>query len=136
MLERDLWVDFNDADAKDRLSTLLEFATPGARIDVGEIILVADDEGNRAEAYVAGIYPNGVVELVLQGETFVSGEDADDADDALSDYGPADTMPSDAVASPWCAPDCSIISYQTSPRSQAPWYRSASSRRTARERSN
>lgn len=78
MLKRDLWVDFNDADAKDRLSTVLEYATPGARIDVGTTIVVGDDEGNRCSAYVLSVDEDGVVELALDGDSFQNGAQEDD----------------------------------------------------------
>ena len=69
MAPRDLWVDFNDVDDDSRTSSLLRFAAPGSAIEVGEHILIGDDEGNLCEADVVGI-SGEVVELVLDANTF------------------------------------------------------------------
>jgi hypothetical protein len=79
MAIRDLWIDFNDADRQHRVSTLRRFATPGTRIEVGQRVRVADDEGNFCWAEVTSIVDESI-ELVLDPGTFTCAEDPEDCE--------------------------------------------------------
>jgi hypothetical protein len=72
----DLWVDFNELDERNRLSSLIEFISPGVRkLAVGAIIMVGDYEGNRSEAEVIAM-DDEVVEVALRGHSCGSEDDA------------------------------------------------------------
>ncbi|MCU1490833.1 MAG: hypothetical protein JWM85_2238 [Acidimicrobiaceae bacterium] len=69
MADRDLWVDFNDADHQNRISTLLRFADVNRVFEIGESVVVGDDEGNFCHAVVEAIGER-VIDLVLNPATF------------------------------------------------------------------
>jgi hypothetical protein len=76
MERRDLWIDFNDVGPDSRGFSSLGFAEAYANIDVGNPVVVGDDEGNLCDAQVLGIEENGVVTLVVDIGTFRSGTPA------------------------------------------------------------
>ena len=82
MTERDLWVDFNDADRQYRISTLLRFADTPGKLFVGARVLVGDDEGNRCFADVIAI-GDDEIDLVLDPGTFHAAGEPEHAESLL-----------------------------------------------------
>ena len=67
-----LYVDFNSIQSEGRLTTLLQFAVEPYQVLPGAVLIVGDEEGNRAKAHVVSIEPNGRVHLEIQEGTFES----------------------------------------------------------------
>lgn len=67
---RELWVDFNDVDARGLATTLASFAEDGVLLSVGQRLLVGDDDGHVCEASVVDMGPDGSVTLALDLGTF------------------------------------------------------------------
>lgn len=65
-----LYVDFNSIQSEGRLTTLLQFAVEPYQVLPGAMLIVGDEEGNRAKAHVLEVEPNGRVHLEIQGGTF------------------------------------------------------------------
>jgi hypothetical protein len=74
-MDREIWVDFNDVDELERTTTLLKYAEGRVRVEPGAHLIAGDDEGNLCRAIVAAVHANGVVELVLEADTFSSCEE-------------------------------------------------------------
>jgi hypothetical protein len=53
-MEGHVWVEFNDLDSRGRVTTLAEHAAPGVSLRRCAVVVVGDDEGNRATARVVG----------------------------------------------------------------------------------
>lgn len=75
MAHRDLWIDFNGVDNDFHASSLTEYASEGVEVAVGARLVVGDDQGNLCQATVVGVDKGGVVELVVDGNTFERGHD-------------------------------------------------------------
>jgi len=67
---RQLWVDFNEVDKRDHLTSLAEFAEKGVVLALGQTILVGDDDGNLCSALVTDLSDDGLVGLTLDMGTF------------------------------------------------------------------
>jgi hypothetical protein len=66
----DLWVDFNELDEHNKLSSLAEFVSPGVKsLSIGTVISVGDYEGNRCEAEVL-VVDDDLIEVALRGDVF------------------------------------------------------------------
>lgn len=74
-MERQLWVDFNDVDERGYVLTLLKFREPGVTFEVGDRIVVGDDEGTRAYADVVEVEQYGIVALAIDVDTVVTSDD-------------------------------------------------------------
>jgi hypothetical protein len=64
----DLWVDFNDADNRSRLTSLVRFST-GTPLTKGRLIRIGDDEGNTSLAHVV-VNDGDLIEVEMDPTTF------------------------------------------------------------------
>ena len=67
---RQLWVDFNDIDARGYVTSLAAFAEEGVTLTIGQSILVGDDDGLICAAVVTDLGTDGTVALALDMGTF------------------------------------------------------------------
>lgn len=68
MTSVDLWVDFNELDERNELSSLVEYLSPGVpMLQVGSEITVGDTEGNSSQAQVTAV-DDGVIVVALRGQ--------------------------------------------------------------------
>jgi hypothetical protein len=71
MHKRDIWVDFNTADSAGEVVTHLNYVSPGAIIEPGKWVKVADDEGTVCFGTVTRITDEGFVYILLAHHPFV-----------------------------------------------------------------
>jgi hypothetical protein len=57
----DLWIDYHTTEPSGLTPTLLEYATPGAIIEVGRYVLVGSEDAELAVAEIVEIDRDGVV---------------------------------------------------------------------------
>lgn len=76
---RDLWVDFNDLDARGHTTTLAKFARVGVSLAIGARVVVGDDDGNLCGALITGVGVDGQIALAVDLGTFQASDCVDEA---------------------------------------------------------